>query len=389
VVTKICLVAGARPNFMKVAPLLKYLSHHSDVWPVLVHTGQHYDPEMSDFFFGDLGIPKADIYLGIGSGSHAEQTARTMIAFEDLLLREEPHVVIVVGDVNSTMACTLASAKTVYKCGRRPKVAHVEAGLRSFDRSMPEEINRIVTDALSDMLFTTSRGAVENLLREGVGEEKIFFVGNVMIDTLLAHRERSERSPILDRLGLGNGMPNLVQSYAVCTLHRPSNVDDEHTLLGILEALKEIGQEIPIIYPIHPRTRQRLEALNISGNVTLSSMMEPVSLRNPVTCIEPLGYLDFLKLMGNARLVLTDSGGIQEETTILGIPCVTIRENTERPITISQGTNILAGIRKEGIVRTAAQAINGSARKRQVPEKWDGKAAERIVSVLLGGNVDD
>jgi len=356
---------------------------------ILVHTGQHYDPDMSDAFFKDLELPKPDIHLDIGSGSHSQQTGQVMLAFENILLREQPEMVVVVGDVNSTLACALAAAKIVYPSGDRPKVAHVEAGLRSFDRTMPEEINRKLTDALSDLLFTTSEDAVENLCREGIEREKIFFVGNVMIDSLLLYQKRAEHSPILDRLGLLDGRAQGIAPYALCTLHRPSNVDHVTTLSGILEALTEVGREVPIIYPMHPRARQRLESFGLKGLVRLSSSAEPIDPGNPITCVEPLGYLEFLKLMSNARLVLTDSGGIQEETTILGIPCVTIRENTERPITISEGTNILAGIRKQGIVRAAAHALNGSARKRQVPEKWDGKAAERVISVLLGRRFDD
>lgn len=387
--TKIILVAGARPNFMKVAPLLRHLSQYSDVTPVLVHTGQHYDLEMSDTFFVDLELPEPAIHLGIGSGSHSQQTAQIMLAFENVLLKEQPDIVVVVGDVNSTLACALAAAKTIYPTGHRARGAHVEAGLRSFDRTMPEEINRIITDALSDLLFTTSREAGENLCKEGIDKEKIFFVGNVMIDTLLAHRGKAEQSPILDRLGLRDGAPGGIAPYAVCTLHRPSNVDARDTLLGVLEALHEIGRDVPIIYPLHPRTRQRLESFCLTKFVAFSHSMQPLNLGNPVTCTEPLGYLDFLRLMSNAQLVLTDSGGIQEETTILGIPCVTIRENTERPVTISEGTNILAGIEKEGIIKAACQALHDSKRGQRIPEKWDGKAAERIVRVLLTGKLDD
>ncbi len=386
---KVILVAGARPNFMKVAPLLRQLSRYPDVRPVLVHTGQHYDLEMSGAFFADLGLPEPDIYLGIGSGSHAQQTARIMMGFEEVLMEQRPDFVVVVGDVNSTLACALAAAKTVYPTGCRPKLAHVEAGLRSFDRTMPEEINRIVTDSLSDLLFTTCRDAGDNLCREGIGKNKIFFVGNVMIDTLLTFREKAESNPILNQLGLLDGKPRRITPYALCTLHRPSNVDHVTTLRGILEALAEVGRQVPIIYPVHPRARQRLESFGLKGLVTFSSLAEPIDPRNPITCVEPLSYSDFLKLMCNARLVLTDSGGIQEETTILSVPCVTIRENTERPITVSEGTNILAGVKKEGIIRAAAQGLSGLKRERQVPEMWDGKAAERIVRVLLTGKLDD
>jgi len=393
-IAKILLVAGARPNFMKVAPLVSQLKRCPDVQVLLVHTCQHYDPEMSDAFFRDLGIPTPDVFLGVGSGSHAEQTAKIMVAFETVILEKKPDAVVVVGDVNSTLACSLVAAKIDYRSSSvtpkdsrdRPLIVHVEAGLRSFDRSMPEEINRIVTDALSDLLLTTSRDADENLKREGIPQEKIFFVGNVMIDTLLAHRERAGRSDILPRLGLTperDGRDGRAMPYAVCTLHRPSNVDDKERFLGILEALQEIGRELPIIYPVHPRTQQRIQSFGLSASVAFSRSSDVVELRNPITCLEPLGYLDFLQLMANARLVLTDSGGIQEETTILGIPCVTIRENTERPVTISEGTNILGGVGKAGIIQAAREGLNGNGRAEKRPEGWDGKASERIVGILL------
>ena len=385
---KICLVAGARPNFMKVAPLMREFQRWPDVDTFLVHTGQHYDAEMSDHFFDDLELPKPDVDLGVGSGSHAEQTARIMMAFEKVLLEEQPNIVVVVGDVNSTLACALTTAKFTYSQGRRSKVAHVEAGLRSFDRTMPEETNRIVTDMLSDILFTTSRDAGDNLRREGIQNEKVFFVGNVMIDTLLAYREKAKRRSILNQLGLVDGAPHGLKPYAVCTLHRPSNVDEKGTLLGILDALCEVGKKIPIIYPVHPRTQQRFQSLGVSRDLNFSRSTEPIDSKKSITCVEPLRYLDFLQLMANARIVLTDSGGIQEETTILGIPCVTIRENTERPITIQEGTNILAGIKKEGILKAASQALNDPTRERRIPEKWDGRAAGRIVQVLLSGKVN-
>ena len=375
---KICLVAGARPNFMKVAPLMREFQRWPDVDTFLVHTGQHYDAEMSDHFFDDLELPKPDVDLGVGSGSHAEQTARIMMAFEKVLLEEQPNIVVVVGDVNSTLACALTTAKFTYSQGRRSKVAHVEAGLRSFDRTMPEETNRIVT----------SRDAGDNLRREGIQNEKVFFVGNVMIDTLLAYREKAKRRSILNQLGLVDGAPHGLKPYAVCTLHRPSNVDEKGTLLGILDALCEVGKKIPIIYPVHPRTQQRFQSLGVSRDLNFSRSTEPIDSKKSITCVEPLRYLDFLQLMANARIVLTDSGGIQEETTILGIPCVTIRENTERPITIQEGTNILAGIKKEGILKAASQALNDPTRERRIPEKWDGRAAGRIVQVLLSGKVN-
>lgn len=403
---KIFVVAGARPNFMKVAPLVSQLKRCPDVESILVHTGQHYDAEMSDAFFRDLGLPEPDIFLGAGSGSHAWQTAKIMTAFEDVLLKQRPDAVVVVGDVNSTLACALVAAKITYPMisahaknpRTRPLIAHVEAGLRSCDRSMPEEINRILTDALSDLLFTPSRDADENLKREGIPGEKIFFVGNAMIDTLLAHRERAWRSDILHKLGLTpepnernsrnerdqrNERNERVLPYALCTLHRPSNVDNEETFRGILQALEEIGREVPILYPIHPRARQRLQAFGLSSHVTFASSVEPVDPKNSITCLEPLGYLEFLQLMANARLVLSDSGGIQEETTILGIPCVTIRENTERPVTIAEGTNILGGVGTEGIMKAAREALNGNGRAGKRPEKWDGQTSERIVDILL------
>ena len=397
-VLKVCLVVGARPNFMKVAPLLGCLRRYSYVSPLFVHTGQHYDPEMSDSFFQDLSLPKPNIHLGIGSGSHADQTARIMIAFEKVLIDHQPDAVIVVGDVNSTLACSLVAAKVTYDKKSRPQfnpmyppdrplLAHVEAGLRSFDRSMPEELNRIVTDTLSDLLFTTARGAAENLRREGIPAEKIFFVGNVMIDTLLAYRQKARESRILHQLGLNDYHSS--RHYAVCTLHRPSNVDDRGTFLDILEALQQVGKNCPIIYPTHPRAVKSLQLLDLARYVTFSRSSDPIDSANLITCIEPLGYIDFLQLLANARLVLTDSGGIQEETTILGVPCVTIRESTERPVTISQGTNVLGGIKKDGIAKAAATALNGARRKREIPEKWDGKAAERIVEVVLTGKVDN
>jgi UDP-N-acetylglucosamine 2-epimerase (non-hydrolysing) len=382
---------------MKVAPLVSQLTRCPDVQVILVHTGQHYDPEMSDAFFRDLGIPTPDVFLGVGSGSHAEQTAKIMVAFETVILEKKPDAVVVVGDVNSTLACSLVTAKIGYPVGSvtpkdsrdRPLIVHVEAGLRSFDRSMPEEINRIVTDALSDLLLTASRDADENLKREGIPQEKIFFVGNVMIDTLLAHRERAGQSDILPRLGLTpernerHERNERARPYAVCTLHRPSNVDDKERFLGILEALQEIGRELPIIYPLHPRTQQRIQSFGLAAYVAFARSSDVVEMRNPITCLEPLGYLDFMQLMANARLVLTDSGGIQEETTILGIPCVTIRENTERPVTISEGTNILGGVGKAGIIQAAKAALDGIGRTEKRPEGWDGKASERIIGILL------
>jgi len=314
---KIINVTGARPNMMKVAPLMEAMKKHRELKPVLIHTGQHYDEKMSKVFFDDLSMPEPDIYLGVGSGSHAEQTAKVMIEFEKILTSERPDMVVVVGDINSTMACAITAVKL------HIPVAHVEAGLRSFDRTMPEEINRIVTDSVSDYLFTTSEDANENLKREGIPDEKIYFAGNVMIDTLLRHREKAQKSDIIKRLGLKE------RGYAVLTLHRPSNVDGKENFKRILDAILQIQKRIKIVFPIHPRTLKM-----IKGHGLFDFAEE---LKN-LAVVEPLGYLEFLKLMTDAKFVLTDSGGIQEETTILNIPCLTLRENTERPVTVTEGT---------------------------------------------------
>ncbi len=346
-------VVGARPNFMKAAPVIKALSGRFK--QTLVHTGQHYDEKMSAIFFDELGLPRPDVNLGIGSGSHAAQTALVMTGLEACLAETKPDMVLVYGDINSTVGAALTAAKLGIPVG------HVEAGLRSRDRSMPEELNRLVTDQLSDILFTPSPDGDENLGKEGIPAEKVRFVGNVMIDSLLAHRARAAESKVLEWLELKP------KTYAVCTLHRPANVDDGPAFREILSALSELAAERPLIFPIHPRSRQRLAAL---GPV-------PKGLR----LIEPLGYLDFLRLMSDAELVLTDSGGMQEETSILGVPCVTLRENTERPITISEGTNVLGGVRRETILAAAQAARLKTGR---IPEKWDGKAAERIAEELDG-----
>ncbi|GAX62955.1 UDP-N-acetylglucosamine 2-epimerase [Candidatus Scalindua japonica] len=359
---KIIHVVGARPNFMKIAPLMDAVIAHNHsskrhINQVLVHTGQHYDEKMSRLFFDDLRIPKPDIDLEVGSASHAEQTALIMERFEKVCLREKPTHVLVVGDVNSTIACALVASKL------NIRIIHVEAGLRSYDRTMPEEINRVLTDAISDLLFITEKSAEENLKREGVNGDKIFFVGNVMIDTLLKHKEKSQESDILNTLRLK------AQDYAVITLHRPSNVDDQNRFKEIFSALNEISGKIPLVFPIHPRAKSSIDKLN--GGVN-----------NNITFCEPLRYLDFLKVMSDARFILTDSGGIQEETTVLGIPCLTIRENTERPVTISQGTNKLVGTGKERIVQEAENILYGNTQNSMIPELWDGKAAERIVKIL-------
>jgi UDP-N-acetylglucosamine 2-epimerase (non-hydrolysing) len=349
-------VVGARPNFMKIAPIVEVMQRTSGIEQLLVHTGQHYDEGMSDVFFRDLGIPVPDIHLGVGSGSHAEQTARVMMEFEKVCIDRKPDLVIVVGDVNSTMACTIVAAKLVIP------VAHVEAGLRSFDRTMPEEINRIVTDGLAELLFTTSRDADENLEREGVDPAKIHFVGNVMIDTLLKHRAKAAGLDMMSRFEVE---PN---KFALVTLHRPSNVDDAAVLGDILDALKKISDRMPVVFPIHPRTRKRIEefSLNLNG----------------VRTVDPLGYLEFLNLTSNAGVVLTDSGGLQEETTILRVPCLTLRHNTERPVTIDQGTNIMVGPDKMRILNAFDHILNGDWKPSGPPELWDGHAAERIVSII-------
>jgi UDP-N-acetylglucosamine 2-epimerase (non-hydrolysing) len=354
-------VVGARPNLMKIAPLVEEMQRYPDIEQSLLHTGQHYDDKMSQVFFGELGIPWPDVYLGVGSGSHAEQTARVMIAFEDVLREHKPDVVVVVGDVNSTLACAITAAKLWVP------VAHVEAGLRSFDRKMPEEINRIVTDALSDFLFTTSRDAGKNLLREGIPPEKVFFVGNVMIDTLNKHRARAEQLGTPERFGLEVG------HYALLTLHRPSNVDIPEVFSGILEALTVIQRDVPIFFPAHPRTVSR---------ITEFGFEELLATALNLRIVEPLGYLEFLDLTMHAQLILTDSGGVQEETTILGVPCLTLRENTERPITITQGTNVLVGTDPARIIAAAQKVLAGRSQAGRVPELWDGHAAERIVAIL-------
>ena|SRR2546423_31893 len=359
---KIINVVGARPNFMKIAPVMDEMRRRdSRLKPLLVHTGQHYDEAMSESFFADLAILRPDINLEVGSASHAEQTARIMLAFEHVLIAERPDWVVVVGDVNSTMAATLVAAKMAVR------VAHVEAGLRSHDRGMPEEINRLVTDALADLLLTPSRDADENLRREGVAPEKIRFVGNVMIDTLFRSLERAKQSTVLERFKVRPG------EFAAMTLHRPSNVDDPATLAGILDALSAIQERLPIIFPAHPRTRAQLEAFGL---------LERVGNLPRLTLTEPLGYLDFLQLYSHSRLVLTDSGGIQEETTALGIPCLTLRHNTERPVTVSEGTNRLVGNDPQIIRREAFAVLDQQPPRGRVPELWDGHAAARIVDAI-------
>lgn len=365
---KIINVVGARPNFMKMAPLVAALNQHPDsIQHLLVHTGQHYDEKMSASFFDSLALPRPDIDLGAGSGTHAEQTAGVMVAFEKICLKEDPDLVIVPGDVNSTLACALTAKKLGIK------VAHIEAGLRSGDMGMPEEINRICTDVLCDYLFTTDHFANENLIREGIGKERIFFVGNLMIDTLEKHRQVAAGLSLMKEWRLDAG------KFAVLTLHRPSNVDRKETFLEILETLKEISQFLPIVFPIHPRTLKMARQFGLEGFFT--SVGLPVK---GLWLTEPLGYMELLHLNMNAKMVLTDSGGLQEETTVLGVPCITLRPNTERPITCEFGHNTVVGNNKEKILSAAQQILfGGGARTPQVPEKWDGKAAFRVLDVLL------
>ena len=379
---KILIVVGARPNFMKAAPILKAISEFNaarpewteEVVPVLVHTGQHYDAQMSDAFFADLELPHPDVFLGAGSGSHAEQTAEVMKRFEPVLANVDPDALVVVGDVNSTVACALVAAKLVSRAHGRPLIAHVEAGLRSFDRSMPEEINRIVTDQISDVLFVSERSGIRNLGAEGVPADRVYFVGNTMIDSLHEHEAKAERSRVLERFGLERG------EYVLLTLHRAANVDDRECFLEILDGLSGLAASHRIVFPAHPRTQKQISEHG------LESYFRPRRIdyerwNSGVQMVEPQGYLDFLCLMKNARMVVTDSGGIQEETTALGIPCVTVRDNTERPVTTEIGTNLLAGTRRETI-RAAIQrqlAFRGSC---AVPEKWDGRAGARIVQIL-------
>lgn len=364
---KILNVVGARPNFMKIAPLISEMSNHQDIKSKLVHTGQHYDKNMSGLFFDDLKLPCPDIYLGIGSASHAEQTAKIMLEFEKILINEKPDLVIVVGDVNSTIACALTAVKL------HIPIAHVEAGLRSFDRSMPEEINRILTDAISDFLFITEKSAEENLLKEGIPRNKIFFVGNVMIDSLLKNKKKADNSRILTKLNLKP------KDYALLTLHRPSNVDEKETFENILGALEKIQRKIKIIYPIHPRTKKMIDEFKLYKKFPFLAK----AYSSYFVMTDPLGYLDFLKLMSEAKVVLTDSGGIQEESTILGIPCITIRENTERPVTVYEGTNIIAGTKKNKIVEETLKVLRGKRKFNKVPEKWDGFASKRIIKILI------
>lgn len=362
-------VVGARPNFMKVGPILDELKAFPHIEHLLVHSGQHYDQSLSGKFFSDLGLPKPDVNLRVGSGSQAAQTAEVMVRLEPVLLEFKPDIVVVVGDVNSTLAAALAAAKLGIE------VAHIEAGLRSFDMTMPEEINRKLTDAISGLLFVTEQSGVENLRREGVAEEKIFLVGNVMIDTLLRHRELARQSTLLQSIGMGtNGSHQL--PYGVLTLHRPSNVDNPEILRGILEAVRDISREMPIFFPVHPRTRKQISTFR------LDKMLGEAGSRNGIVPLDPLGYLDFLSLNDHARIVFTDSGGVQEETTVLGVPCLTLRNNTERPATVEYGTNQIVGTEGDRIVSAARAILQRKNTESRIPPLWDGKAAKRIVEVL-------
>jgi UDP-N-acetylglucosamine 2-epimerase (non-hydrolysing) len=376
---KILNVVGARPNFMKIAPIIREMEKVAGMDWLLVHTGQHYDVEMSESFFRELAIPKPHINLEIGSGSHAQQTGQIMMAFEKVCLQEKPDLILVVGDVNSTIACSLVASKL------HIPVAHVEAGLRSFDRKMPEEINRMVTDILSNYLFTTCEEADQNLVREGVDEEKIFLVGDVMIDTLYTHLEKIRQMETWSQLGLHE------KGYAVLTLHRPSNVDDPGILEDLIQALKKIAEHLPIVFPIHPRTKKSIHRFGYADTFRFLAKKTAEGADSPwhevvtgpgIWCFDPLGYFDFQNLLVHSMFVMTDSGGVQEETTVLDIPCLTLRDTTERPITITTGTNLLLGPDGNRIVEEAMKIIRGEGKHGQSPPLWDGKASERIVRIL-------
>jgi len=358
---KIACIVGARPNFMKIAPILEEMKKYPNLEPILVHTGQHYDYEMSQVFFDELNIPKPDIYLGVGSGSHAVQTAKIMIAFEESVIQHKPDSVLVVGDVNSTLACALVSAKFCIP------VVHVEAGIRSFDRTMPEEINRIMTDVISDYLFTPTEEANVNLRKEGISEDKIFLVGDIMIDTLLKYKEKALSSKILEDLKLSK------ESYAIMTLHRPSNVDVKPNLVSILDAVDAIQNKIKIVLAIHPRTRARVKEFGLE---------DKIAEMNNLIITDPLGYLEFMGLTINAKFALTDSGGMQTETTVLNIPCLTMRGNTERPETLRDGTNTLVGNDTKLIVEESMKILDGKGKSGTYPRIWNGHTAVRIVDIL-------
>ncbi|MCU7863511.1 MAG: UDP-N-acetylglucosamine 2-epimerase (non-hydrolyzing) [Candidatus Thiodiazotropha sp. (ex Lucinoma borealis)] len=361
----IYIVGGARPNFMKIAPIVRALNNCNKLEYRIVHTGQHYDHDMNDVFFKELGIPEPDYFMSAGGGSHSEQTGKIMLLFEKYCLNEMPDAVLVVGDVNSTLACSIVTKKL------NLKLIHVEAGLRSNDKTMPEEINRIVTDSISDIYFVTESSGVDNLLLEGKPENSIYFVGHVMIDNLLYQlNQMQHNAEIIKSIAQFKEVLNIdLNNYGVVTLHRPSNVDNKKVLSDIIEALNEISLKIPLVFSVHPRTKAQIEKFKIKTS-------------NRILSIKPQPYMNFLSLWKDSAIVLTDSGGLQEETTALGVPCITIRENTERPITISEGTNVLSGTSKNSIIEKALNIINGMSMKNRIPEKWDGKAAIRIVKVL-------
>ncbi len=367
---KILSVVGARPNFVKIAPLMWEMRKYPEIAPILVHTGQHYDVRMSGQFFQELRIPPPDISLEVGAGSHAYQTAEVMKRIEPVLEERRPDLVLVVGDVNSTLAAALTAVKL------QLPVAHVEAGLRSFDRTMPEEINRVATDAISDYLFVTEESGRQNLLNEGVPPKKIHFVGNVMIDSLEESRNLWQSATIHQQLGIEKG------TYGVITLHRPSNVDETAKLNEVLGALAQIAHELPLIFPVHPRTRKQLETAHGASSFLSLSSEQTTAPKRGILCVEPLGYLDFLALTAGARLIFTDSGGVQEEATVLGVPCLTLRENTERPVTVSHGTNQIVGSSPRRILEAAQQVLVGPRQSSMQPPLWDGKASQRIVTVL-------
>jgi UDP-N-acetylglucosamine 2-epimerase (non-hydrolysing) len=386
-------VAGARPNFMKVAPIMRAVEdynrlHKEIICTSFIHTGQHYDANMSDSFFRDLQLPEPDIHLGVGSGSHAEQTAKVMVAFEKVLLKERPDIVVVVGDVNSTLACTLVAVKL------HIPVAHVESGFRSFDRQMPEEINRIVADVLSSYLFTATPECDENLRKEGVAQDRIFLVGDIMVDSLMKNLDVARERNILDRLGLKSGSPDGKKHppapYALLTLHRPANVDRKESFIRIIQGLIEASKKIPIVFPIHPRTRKQVIAFGLESNFEFypTPDLKPEdyksgnALKRKIHCIDPVGYLDFLNLMTQAKVVLTDSGGIQVETMVLDVPCITLRDTTERSFTLTEGMNVLVNDDPERIVSEVMRVLDGPVRHSVMSHLYDGHTAERIVKIL-------
>jgi len=372
--TVVCVV-GARPNYMKMAPIVGCMKESGgSMRPYLVHTGQHYDEAMSERLFRDLQLPAADVNLNVGSASHAVQTAEIMRRFEPVIDDQKPACVLVVGDVNSTLACALVAAK------KGVPVAHVEAGLRSFDRGMPEEVNRVLTDQISDFLYTTEASAHANLAREGIPARHIRFVGNVMIDSLLAHQSRAVQPEIVLRgAGLSSDLIRDPRGYAVVTLHRPSNVDDPKTLKTLLQAVREVSARLPVVWPLHPRTQRNAETFGLAHLLSSPRLI----------LLPPQGYLEMLGLMAHATVVLTDSGGIQEETTALSVPCLTLRENTERPVTVEQGTNVVVGRDRQRILSALDEILATGGKRGRKPELWDGRAAERIVSHLATALVSD